>query len=139
MLEKAILIATIAHKGQIDKGGAPYIMHLIRVMNAGNTENEKICGILHDLIEDTEWTFEKLKEEGFDDEIIEALRCVTRLPNENYEEFIARIITNPLAIKIKLNDLKDNMDITRLSFISEEDCERLNKYLKAYQFLLSKA
>ena len=63
MLEKAILIATIAHKGQIDKGGAPYIMHLIRVMNAGNTENEKICGILHDLIEDTEWTFEKLKEE----------------------------------------------------------------------------
>ncbi|WP_454976524.1 phosphohydrolase [Capnocytophaga bilenii] len=139
MLEKAILIATIAHKGQIDKGGAPYIMHLIRVMNAGNTENEKICGILHDLIEDTEWTFEKLKEEGFDDEIIEALQCVTKLPNENYEEFIARIITNPLAIKIKLNDLKDNMDITRLSFISEEDCERLNKYLKAYQLLLSKA
>mgnify|MGYP000554038069 CR=1 FL=1 len=87
MLEKAILIATIAHKGQIDKGGAPYIMHLIRVMNAGNTENEKICGILHDLIEDTEWTFQKLKEEGFDDEIIEETLKKSGITDKEMEHF----------------------------------------------------
>jgi len=61
MLEKAIQIALEAHKGQTDKAGAPYLLHLIRVMNAGQTENEKICGILHDLVEDTPWTFEDLR------------------------------------------------------------------------------
>lgn len=137
MLEKAIQIAIEAHQGQTDKAGAPYILHLIRVMNAGQTDNEKICGILHDLVEDTKWTFEDLKKEGFSKEVISALICVTKQPNEPYTHFIERIKTNPLAINVKLNDLKDNMDITRLIFITEEDTRRLNKYLRAYQHLLS--
>ena len=77
MLEKAIQIAFEAHQGQTDKAGSPYILHLIRVMNAGQTDNEKICGILHDLVEDTKWTFEDLKKEGFSEEIINALERKT--------------------------------------------------------------
>ena len=138
MLEKAIQIALEAHKGQTDKAGAPYLLHLIRVMNAGQTEDEKICGILHDLVEDTPWTFEALRREGFSEEVIRALVCVTKQPNEPYTHFIERIKKNSLATKVKLNDLRDNMDITRLTFITEEDTQRLNKYLKAYHSLLEK-
>ena len=135
MLVKAIQIAVSAHKEQVDKSGQPYILHLIRVMDAGETEQEKICGILHDLVEDTDWTFEKLENEGFSEEIISALKCVTKQENEDYAAFISRVKTNPLAIKVKLNDLRDNMDITRLVHITKKDRERLNKYLKAYQEL----
>ena len=78
MLEKAIQIALEAHKGQTDKAGAPYLLHLIRVMNAGQTEDEKICGILHDLVEDTPWTFEDLRREGFSEEVTNILQHVSR-------------------------------------------------------------
>ena len=78
---------------------------------------------------------EKLENEGFSEEIISALKCVTKQENEDYDAFIGRVKTNPLAIKVKLNDLRDNMDITRLFYITEKDRERLNKYLKAYQEL----
>ena len=138
MLEKAIQIAIEAHQGQTDRAGTSYILHLIRVMNAGQTKNEKICGILHDLVEDTPWTFEALRKEGFSEEVISALVCVTKQPNETYTHFIERIKKNSLATKVKLNDLRDNMDITRLTFITEEDTQRLNKYLKAYHTLLEK-
>lgn len=138
MLEKAIQIAIEAHQGQTDRAGTSYILHLIRVMNAGQTKNEKICGILHDLVEDTPWTFEALRKEGFSEEVISALVCVTKQPNESYTHFIERIKKNSLATKVKLNDLRDNMDITRLTFITEEDTQRLNKYLKAYHSLLEK-
>ena len=135
MLVKAIQIAVSAHKEQVDKSGQPYILHLIRVMDAGETEQEKICGVLHDLVEDTDWTFEKLENEGFSEKIISALKCVTKQENEDYDVFINRVKANPLAIKVKLNDLRDNMDITRLVHITEKDQERLNKYLTAYQEL----
>lgn len=135
MLSKALQIVIKAHNNQTDKAGQPYIFHLLRVSEKGQTEIEKICGLLHDLIEDTDWTFEDLKEEGFSDEIIEILDCVTKRENENYNDFIRRIEQNQLAIRVKLNDLKDNMDITRLAEITEKDKERLNKYLNAYHYL----
>lgn len=135
MLEKAIQIALNAHYGQTDKAGKSYIFHLLRVMNKGNTEVEKICGILHDLIEDTEWTFDELKKEGFSDEILQVLDCLTKRENENYDDFIQRVAQNHIAVRVKINDLEDNMDITRLSQITEKDLERLNKYLKAYYYL----
>lgn len=139
LLEKAIKIATKAHKGQKDKYGAPYINHVTRVMNAGKTTDEKIVGILHDLIEDTKWTFDDLKKEGFPKRIIEAICCVTKTSEEeNYDDFVKRTSTNALAIKVKLNDLTDNMNIKRMSEVKEKDIKRLNKYLKAYKFLKSK-
>ena len=135
-IERAIQIATEAHKGQFDKAGREYIGHPIRVMEMGKTEDEKIVGVLHDVIEDTDWTFERLEAEGFSQEVINALRCVTKTSeNENYDDFIDRVKKNPLAAAVKINDLTDNMDIRRLPYLSDKDVKRLKKYLKAYKRL----
>lgn len=135
-LQRAIEIATEAHQGQFDKAGRDYIGHPLRVMEMGKTEEEKIVGVLHDVIEDTDWTFEKLAEEGFSDEVIAALKCVTKTSeNENYDDFIDRVKNNPLAVAVKINDLTDNMDIRRLPYLSDKDVKRLKKYLKAYKRL----
>lgn len=135
-LERAIEIATEAHRGQLDKAGCDYIGHPLRVMAAGRTIEEKIVGVLHDVVEDSDWTFEQLEAEGFSSEVVEALRCVTKLSeNEPYDKFIARVKKNPLAIAVKLNDLTDNMDIRRLPYISDKDVKRLKRYLKAYKQL----
>lgn len=132
-LDKALEIAFVAHIGQKDKSGADYIMHPIRVMERGETEIERICGLLHDVVEDSDLTFEDLKNEGFSDDVISVLQCLTKISdNEDYDNFIDRVIQNPIAIKVKLNDLLDNMDITRLKELNEGDMKRLNKYLKAY-------
>lgn len=136
-LERAIEIAAEAHRGQFDKNGCDYITHPLRVMAAGNSLEEKIVGVLHDVVEDSDWTFERLEAEGFSGDVIEALRCVTRLSDsEPYDRFIARVKSNPLAVAVKLNDLTDNMDIRRLPYISEKDVKRLKKYLKAYKQLI---
>jgi hypothetical protein len=135
-LERAIEIATEAHRGQFDKAGNDYIGHPLRVMAMGKTTDEKIVGVLHDVIEDTDWTFDRLAAEGFSAEVIDALRCVTKLSeDEPYDNFIARVKANPLAVEVKLNDLSDNMDIRRLPYISEKDVKRLKKYLRAYKQL----
>ena len=135
-LNRAIDIATNAHEGATDKYGAPYINHVTRVMNMGETENEKIVGILHDVIEDTHWTFEDIEKEGFSKEVIDALRCITKTSeDEDYGEFINRVKINPIAVKVKLNDLTDNLDIKRTRGVLESDLKRLNKYLRAYNEL----
>lgn len=137
LLTKAIAIAFEAHKDQKDKYGAPYLAHVSRVMNAGKNEDEKIVGVLHDLIEDTPWTFEQLKAEGFPDHIIAAIECLTKKDeNEDYNAFTERVSKNPLAIRVKLNDLRDNMDISRMPQVTEKDAARLNKYVQAYHKLL---
>lgn len=135
-LERAIEIATEAHRGQLDKAGKDYVGHPMRVMEAGRTTEERIVGVLHDVVEDSDWTFERLAAEGFSAEVIEALRCVTKLSkDEPYDKFIARVKSNPLAVAVKLNDLSDNMDICRLPYLSDKDVKRLKKYLKAYKQL----
>lgn len=136
-LERAIEIATEAHRGQHDKAGNDYIEHPLHVMAAGKTLNEQIVGVLHDVVEDSDWTFEQLAAEGFSAEIIEALRCVTKLSeDEPYDKFISRIKCNPLAVAVKINDLSDNMDIRRLPYLSDKDIKRLKRYLKAYKQLM---
>ena len=136
-LQRAIEIATEAHRGQFDKSGKDYIGHPLRVMEMGRTEGERIVGVLHDVVEDSEWTFEMLLAEGFSKEIIDALRCLTKLSeNENYDNFIERVRKNPLATAVKINDLTDNMDIRRLPYLSDKDVKRLKKYLKAYKKLV---
>ena len=137
LLSKAINIAMQAHAGQVDKAGMPYIGHVMRVMQAGKTIDEKIVGVLHDVVEDTTWTFDALLAEGFPVHIVDALRCVTKLSgDEPYESFISRVKTNPLAVAVKINDLTDNMDIRRLQALTDADVQRLRKYLKAYQSLV---
>ena len=137
-LTRAIEIATKAHEGATDKYESSYINHVTRVMNMGQTDNEKIVGVLHDVIEDTHWTFMDLEKEGFSKEVIDALKCVTKTSeDEDYTEFINRVKISPLAVKVKLNDLRDNLDIKRMPEILEKDLKRLNKYLSAYNELLN--
>ena len=135
-LKLAIEIAISAHNGQLDThNGRPYIEHPFRVMNAGHTLQEKIVGVLHDVVEDTDWTLDKLKAEGFTDEIIDGVDAVTRRDNESYDDYIIRVQTNSLGIRVKLNDLTDNMDIRRWKEVQYQDLARLQKYLSAYKQL----
>lgn len=135
-LDRAIRIAMKAHKGQTDRYGNPYILHPLRVMSMGKTEEERIVGILHDVVEDSEWTFDDLRRQGFSERIVAALECVTkRSDDEPYDEFVERTRKNPLAVRVKLNDLSDNMDIRRMQEVQEKDVRRLNKYLRAYRVL----
>jgi len=137
-LERAIEIAVSAHKGAVDKGGHPYILHPLTVMLSLEATEEKIVGVLHDVIEDTPWTFEALRDEGFSEEIIEALKSVTKSQNDSdYHGFIARAKENPIGRKVKIADLKHNMDETRIPNKSELDECRIDKYRKSLEYLES--
>ena len=135
LLEKAIGIAATAHCGQKDRHGAPYILHPLGVMGRLDATDEKIVGILHDVVEDTDWTFDALAKEGFPAHLLEALRCVTKQEGETYERFVERSASNPLALRVKLADLEDNMDVRRYPQVKEPDAARLGKYLAAWQTL----
>lgn len=135
-LEDAIALAAEAHAGQTDEAGAPHILHLLRVMQAQEpTKARMTAAVLHDVVEDTDYTFEDLEEKGYTREVIEALRHVTKKDGENYADFIERAGRHPVARQVKIADLEDNMDVTRLGSVGEEDAERLDRYLQAYRWL----
>lgn len=135
-LNRAIDIAILAHEGQLDtNNGRPYIEHPFRVMNAGHTLQEKIVGILHDVVEDTPWTLEQLTEEGFSKEIVDGVDAMSRRDKESYDEYILRLQDNHIAVRVKMYDLTDNMDIRRWDEIQYHDLARLQKYLEAYKSL----
>lgn len=137
-LEDAIAIAAQAHKGVTDKAGAVYILHPLRIMMQMKTESEMMTAILHDVVEDSAWTIEKLREQGFSEEVLEAIECVTNREGESYEEFIERAGTNPIARQVKIADLEDNMDVKRLKTLTDKDTARLAKYLRSWILLNSK-
>jgi (p)ppGpp synthase/HD superfamily hydrolase len=136
-LGKAISIAAQAHEGQVDKTGALYILHPLRVMMNMTTEQALIVAVLHDLIEDTDWTIEGLRQEGFGAEILDAVDCLTRRDGEEYQAFIKRVQLNPLAVTVKIADLEDNLDVSRLTEVTEADAKRLEKYRNALQVLVN--
>ncbi len=135
LLDTAIQIAAEAHAGQKQKNGEPYILHPLRVMMRVHTEDEKIVAILHDVLEDTPWNAEQLKARGFPPHILHALDCVTKRHGERYEDFVTRSASDPIAIRVKLADLEDNLDVPRLPELTEKDHTRLNKYLAAHHRL----
>lgn len=137
MLEKAIKLAVTAHEGQKDKGDNPYILHPLRVMLSLETEEEKIVGVLHDVIEDTWVTKDFLSEMGFSVRIIAAIEMLTRNNDETYAEFITRCATDELAKKVKLADIADNKDLTRIQEPTDQDLNRLKRYLAAEKVLTS--
>lgn len=134
-IEIAIAIALKAHKGQRDKGGNPYILHPIAVMNRVETIEEKIVAVLHDVIEDTEVTLEQLREQGFSEEIIEAIHLLTRSEKDSYEEFIEKTIKNRISKNVKIADINENMNLARINELTEIDYKRLEKYRKALEML----
>lgn len=131
LLSKAIQIATKAHEGTVDKGGNPYILHPLRVMVQLDDNTSRIVAVLHDTVEDTDITFDNLRKEGFTEEIIKGIDSVSRRNNETYTDFIKRCKKNPIGRKVKLADIKDNSDITRIPNPSQKDYERLEKYNRA--------
>ena len=134
MINKAIKIATKAHKDQVDKAGAPCIDHPLRVMSKMETEEEMIVAVLHDVLEDTDVTVNDLRQEGFSEEVITALESVTKTdPEESYSQFIKRAASNSIGIKVKRIDLEDNMDLSRISKVTERDIKRVEKYKEALQ------
>lgn len=135
MLEKAILIATKAHFGQLDKGGQPYILHPLIVMQSCNLDLEKICAVLHDVIEDTDITLNELKVEGFSEEVLVILDLLTKKDQEDYSTFIDRISKNETACRVKIADLQDNMNLSRIKSPSIEDKKRVEKYMDAFKRL----
>jgi hypothetical protein len=135
LFERAVEIAARAHAGQTDKAGAPYLLHLLRVGLQQETEAAMIAGVLHDLLEDTAWTAENLEREGFPSPVTKAVRHLTRRPGESYAAFAERAGENPIARQVKIADLEDNMDVTRLDAVEPADAERLGKYLRAWRHL----
>ncbi len=136
-LEEAIKIAVEAHKNQKDKGGNVYILHPLRLMMQMQTEKLKIVAVLHDVVEDSDYTFKKLEEKGFSEEIIEALEALTKRESESYKDFILRVKKNKLASQVKIADLKDNSDLKRIKNPTKKDLERREKYKKAIKLLNS--
>ena len=135
-LERAIQIAVEAHAGATDRGGKAYILHPISVMMRCETDEEKIVAILHDVVEDTDWTFDALRQEGFSETIIEALKTVTKhSEDEDYDEFIQRSLKNEIGRKVKIADLRENLDVTRIGELTDKDLERINKYKRALKTL----
>ena len=134
-LDRAIELAKQHHEGQTDKAGKPYIEHPLRVMNQVESEEEKIVAVLHDIVEDTDISLDDLRNEGFSEEVVSAVECLTKQDGENYDSYIERISFNLLAVKIKLADLEDNRDLTRLPEVTDKDLERIEKYDKALEKL----
>jgi (p)ppGpp synthase/HD superfamily hydrolase len=134
-LEVAIELAAKAHAGQKDKSGKTYILHPLRVMMAMETEEEQIVAVLHDIIEDTDITVSDLLRRGFGDVVVEAIKSVTRKEDETYFEFIKRANQNEIGRKVKIADLKDNMNWDRIQQPTKKDVQRMQKYQEAYQLL----
>lgn len=134
-LERAIAIAADAHAGQRDKGGAPYVLHPIRVMLRLDAETDKIAGVLHDVVEDSDWTLEKLRQEGFSAEVVTAVDHLTRREGETYEAFVHRAGTDAIAARVKVADLEENMDLSRIPEPNNRDRARLRKYELALSIL----
>lgn len=136
-LESAIQLAAKAHAGQQDKAGKPYILHPIRVMLSVSTTDEQIAAILHDTVEDTSVTFEQLSEAGFSAEIINAVRALTKLDGESRVEAARRAAKHPIARQVKLADVKDNLDISRIPHLTAKDHARLDEYKLVQEILMT--
>lgn len=138
-LEKALAIASFAHAGVWDKNSVPYILHPLTVMSFVSGDDEKIVAVLHDVVEDTDLTLDDLKEFGFDDVIVDAVDAVTKRKGEDYFDYIARVKENPIAIEVKLADLKHNSDPSRFTWDDPKKWYDNNvKYAEAQNILLSR-
>jgi len=135
-LERAIAIAAEAHAGQVDKAGAPYVLHPLRMMLKMPSNEARIVAVLHDVCEDCPgWDFDRLRREGFSGEIIAAVDSVTARAGEDYETFVRRAAADPIGRAVKLADLQDNSDLGRIAAPSQRDFDRIEKYRRAIELI----
>jgi guanosine-3',5'-bis(diphosphate) 3'-pyrophosphohydrolase len=138
--EDAVALAANSHKGQLEKAGTPYLLHPLRVMMSlgrSATEAERCAAVLHDVVEDCDVSFDDLRKAGFSEEVVEAVDALTKRPDEasDYMKAIRRVAQNPIARRVKLRDLADNLDLTRIPNPTDKDRARAEKYLLAQSFL----
>ena len=133
--KKALKLAFDAHKDQLDKSELPYVFHPFHLADQMETEDETVVALLHDVVEDTKYTFDDIRAMGFSEKVIEALTLLTHDDAEPYLEYVARLRDNDLARKVKLADLRHNSDLTRLDIIDEKALMRVRKYAEAIRVL----
>lgn len=134
-LDDAIILAAEAHRGQRDKHGQPYIFHPVRVMLKVEGEAERIAGVLHDVVEDTPIVPDDLSEKGYPPQIVEAVDALSKRAGESYMDYIERVCANPIAVKVKMADLEDNLALPRTVNLSDEDLDKIKTKIKAYRRL----
>ena len=135
LTKKAMLICYRAHHGQYDRTGLPYVFHPYHLAEQMEDEYSTVAALLHDVVEDTDITFEELEGEGFPDEVMTAVRLLTHSPEVPYYDYVRGVIGNPIAEAVKLADLRHNSDLSRLDTVTEHDLERQRKYLEAIRIL----
>ncbi len=135
LTKKALKLCFDAHKNQVDKTGMPYVFHPFHLAEQMSDEISTICALLHDVIEDTEYTFNDIRNMGFPQEVIDVLMLLTHDDNVPYMEYVEKINENPIAKQVKLADLRHNSDLTRLNIIDEKALARVDKYQKAITIL----
>ena len=137
-LEDALILACVVHKGQRDKAGQPYILHPIRVLQnlgAAATEGERIVALLHDVIEDAGLKIEALRAMGYSEDVLQALDGMTKRDGEDYDAFVQRAALHPISRRVKIADITDNMDLSRIANPQPKDFARIEKYRRALEFL----
>ena len=135
MTKKALLLMYEKHKNQYDKAGMPYVLHPLHVAEKMKDETTTTVALLHDIVEDTDVTFEKLQELGFSDIVIKTIKCLTHDNDIEYFDYIKRIGENPIATIVKIKDLEHNSDLSRLNVITDSDLIRVDKYNKSLEYL----
>ncbi len=133
--KKALKLCFDAHKDQKDKSGMPYVFHPFHLAEQMETEETTIVALLHDVIEDTDYTIKDLTEMGFEENVIAAISLMTHNPDVEYMEYVGAIKNNQIAKAVKIADLKHNSDLSRLDFVDEKALKRREKYLKALALL----
>jgi (p)ppGpp synthase/HD superfamily hydrolase len=133
-LSMAIALAATRHAGQFDKGGKPYILHTLKVMHYLKTDDLELmaAAVMHDIIEDTDTTYEELREMGFSERVIAAVKAMTKIKGQTPAEYLEQVLSNDDAAMIKLADLRHNSDIRRLKGVTDKDVKRIEKYQKMF-------
>jgi (p)ppGpp synthase/HD superfamily hydrolase len=135
LTKKAMRFCYEAHKDQYDKGGIPYVFHSLHIAEQLRSEEAICVALLHDVVEDTEYTIDDVRNLGFPDEIVDAVSCITKPKGMPYMDYIRIVKTNPLATEVKLLDLEHNMDASRLDVRDEKTERRIEKYKNAKKIL----
>lgn len=134
-VNRALCLAYEAHQGQFDKSGVPYVFHPLHLAEQMPDEESIVAALLHDVVEDTDYSLEDLKSMGFPPKALEAVALLTHTGEEPYLRYVARIKENPIAKRVKLADLRHNSDLSRIRQVTERDRDRVEKYAAAIRLL----